>query len=52
MKAARLFGQNAVDQFAAAYNPEGSPAGGWPGLLTGPVPDARDLAIAAYTLGY
>lgn len=49
---ARFFGQNAVDQFADAYNPGGSSAGGWAGLLQGCNNDATDLSIAAATLGY
>ena len=45
MKRAFTFGQNAVDQNAPDYE-------GWPGLLNGCVPDARDLAIASAAMGY
>lgn len=46
------FGQNAVDQFAGDYNPDGASSGGWAGILQGCVPDARDLAIALSRIGY
>lgn len=45
MKYSISFGQNAVDQNADAYQ-------GWAGLLNGCVPDARDIAIMAATMGY
>ncbi len=45
MKAGLFFGQNAVDQNAADYN-------GWSGLLSGCVPDARDLALMFASLGF
>lgn len=39
------FGLNAVDQEASDYD-------GWPGLLQGCVPDARDLGIVAARMGF
>lgn len=45
MKAARFFGQNAVDPGVPDYQ-------GWTGILSGCVPDARDLAIASANMGY
>lgn len=45
MRRGIFFGLNAVDQEAEDYQ-------GWPGLLTGCVPDARDSAIASSNMGF
>jgi len=52
MRKCICFGQNAVDQFAPEYNPDGNSGGGWSGLLAGPIPDARGLCQCASNMGY